>query len=37
MGGMLPVSVVEAFQTGVLFDFATQWKDAAAKQYHKFN
>ncbi|XP_065910293.1 stAR-related lipid transfer protein 5-like [Dysidea avara] len=37
MGGMLPVSVVDSFQTGAMFDFATQWKDAAAKKFHESN
>jgi len=37
LGGMLPVSVVESFQTGIMFDFATQWKQAVDKKFHEKN
>ena len=37
MGGMLPVSVVDSFQTGALFDFTTQWRDAVDKKFHESN
>ena len=37
MGGMLPVSLVDSFQTGALFDFAIQWKTAAANKFHESN
>jgi len=37
MGGMLPVSVVDSFQTGALFNFATEWKAQTAKKFHESN
>lgn len=37
MGGMLPVSVVDSFQTGALFDFTIQWRDAIDKKFHESN
>ena len=37
MGGMLPVSLVDSFQTGPIFDFVTEWKIAAASKFHESN